>query len=967
VVILWQGPPVYRRITGRTTSWEIAAALLVVAGFVILAVRSRRRTVFQDFPDCTTPDAKGMVPGLGAYLANEVDRLGALYRRVQRERQAEKGADRVDDPIQPAVELDDAAEFLKDAVSPDAKLSVGPVSIPFGSILGLIARLLKGPQITGSLHREGDRLVLLAHYEGKHPRSWRVEGKHGSGATDDKGRWDLHSLVEEMAIRMLGDLALAGSVKFRAVDAFTRAAQASLEDGGLAQPLLLRRLEVRNCLLEAIAEDESFDLAWYNLGVVLLELDDKEMARSVFMRARSGNLRRWEATYALAILPGHPTSRMLLCDQMLSTDPGPAAAARAFDLLGLLCGEQAEKLETDGAARAGKLAVANRRLAVRRAWHALRQAEWSARQDQEAVRLEGARRLASTCLTNMALCYQDAAGIGLVTRKLQQARSVAADLDKQAELVRKNSWQNGQRLPSFGPLLTGGSAAERRRRRNAHRDLRRAEAAMRRVRRPARRVELLLRQAGKLGPLDPRTHQQLGALNVDLRRWRRAASQYSEALRVMIDDPENWVCLACAAARSRRRQLLASQAARALLTLAPLVQPRQLILAAAAIGGFDAPLADQLRLLAAYDGRIGHAIASARDGDARAAQRLLELTQETRSLEGGAWAHYRCAVARCRLEPPARAGPADPVVADLLKATRMLDEQCAPAVRSRNIHHAVAEVLFRRGQVAAALDHAEKATQAAPFSPWAWQLLGNLRLSRAEFGEAEECYLRGLRWVGGRDELLDLTVSLACCRLDRLQDLSAAQPPDEDLADIRHRLEQVLRLLGPAALSKRARVHYWLGRLALALNDSPQAIAQFAAAAQPPGPGGPASPGFLPVLASSLMAAELMKAGRSDQARAAYDRVIEAIGKLAADEAGLRATAQVGPGKSPALGQLLVEALLGKAASLAEQASGQAEARQLIELARGHLPGLSSETRTVCTVRSEALLGRIEAMNGHAT
>jgi len=180
LIILWQGPSIYKRITGHTTSWEAVAVLLALAGFMALIIRSRRRTVFQDFPDCTEPgksDKSDVVPGLGAYLANEVDRLGALYRTVRREYQESKGPGRPGEPIRPAIELDDTAEFLKDAVSPDATLSFGPVNIPVGTILGLVARLMKGPQITGSLHREGDQLILLARYEGAQPKSWRVEGK----------------------------------------------------------------------------------------------------------------------------------------------------------------------------------------------------------------------------------------------------------------------------------------------------------------------------------------------------------------------------------------------------------------------------------------------------------------------------------------------------------------------------------------------------------------------------------------------------------------------------------------------------------------------------------------------------------------------------------------------------------------------------------------------------------------------
>lgn len=964
VVILWQGPSIYKQATGHTVSWVVVAVLLALAGFVTLLARSRRRTVFQDFSDCTTPDASGAVSGLSAYLANEVDRLGALYRQVQRERQVAKGDEHIDDPIQPAVELDDTAEFLKDAVSPDAKLSFGPVSIPLGSILGLVARLMKGPQITGSLHRESNQLILLAHYEGARPKSWRVQGSPDSGAPDDKGRWNLYPLVEEMAQRMLGDLTLGGAVKFRAVAAFTRAARASLEDGSLARPPLYRRLEVRNCLLEAIAEDDSFDLAWYNLGVILLALDDKEMARSVFMRARYGNPDRWEATYALAILPGPAATRMLLCDQLLSTRPGPGAEARAYDLLGLLCGEQAVVLhESDDARELSKRAVSNKRLASRRAWRALRQTEWSARNDKESPQLETARRLTSTCLTNLAHCYKVDADLRTVADELARASRKVADLDTRARQVRNESWQNGQRFPSFRPLLLGGSAADWSKRRRAHHDLRRRNGAMRQVRRPALQVELLLTEAGKLGRLDPRTHQELGELNAELHDWKRAANQYSRALRVRIDDPGAWVSLACAAAQTKRTQLVACQAAQALLTLAPLVEPKQLNLVADAVKGFDHEQGERLKHLATLDRRIGQAIAGARRGGKQALTQLEELTRETSSLPGAAWAYYRCALARCRYEPSPPAGILNKqVVNELLKATQRLDTECAPAVRRRNIHYSVAWTLVGRGQIAYALDHAEKATQAAPFSPWSWRFLGNLHRRRTDFDEAEKCYLAGLRWAAKRDQLLALTVSLASCRLDRLQDRSTVQSPDDGLLDARDRLEKVLPLLKSAALWPRAKVHYWLGLIALALADDQEAIAHFTAAAQPTGPDGQWKSGIASILALYQAANALVKAGRLDEAQVAFDKVATAITVLGPDEEQLKSTPNVGLGRLPTLGEVLVDARLGSAATLAVQATGLAEAIQLIELARQSLPSLPEAARIRCTRKLEALLGQIKTV-----
>ena len=697
--ILWQGPGVYERVSGHRTSWVAFAVIMAFAGFLVLAARSRRQTVFLDFVDCTGADAKspGPVPGLSAYLANEVARLGALYRTVQRDSPADKGSERVDAPIQPTVELGDTAEFLKGAVSPDAKLSFGPVSIPVGSILGLVARYVKGPQITGSLHREGDRLILLARHEGgDRPKSWRVQGAAGSASDDDKGRWNLYPLVEEMAQRMLSDLTLGSKVKFRAVEAFTQAARALLEDGGLAQPRLLRMLEVKRCLLKAIAEDKSFDLAWYNLGVVLRELDETEMARAVFTRARLDNPEWWEATYALAILPGDPATRMLLCRQILRTDPGPAGEAQTYDLLGLLYGEHAGSLEgldsgpsepgdpdlndpeqsghqgvrESQASRLRIQAIESRRLAAKRAWKNLRRAERSRTDGQGANQLDAATRLAATCLTNLALSYKVDA-----FSQLHLAREKAYIHDERAKGLRKKRGEEGEQV-SLAEWALGGSLEDLRSRLRADQNRRKQQRGRR-----AQQVELLLRQASKLRPMDQRAHQELGQFHEALGEYGRAVAAYSRVLRLRIDDPEAWLVLLRAAAHAKRKhQPLASEAGRALLSLAPIVPPKKYEAAADAIDNLNTQLARRLRSLADLGDNISRVIEQAKGGEAQGRIELLELAHEARSLTDGTWAEYqgwqscmvsipqrtsRSSYGRCsgwrRAAPPASGRPMSPL------------------------------------------------------------------------------------------------------------------------------------------------------------------------------------------------------------------------------------------------------------------------------------------------------------------
>jgi tetratricopeptide (TPR) repeat protein len=931
---LWEGPPLYKKLTGHTTHWEVVGILLVAAGFVWLMMRSRRRTVFQDFPNCTGPDVSGTVPGLGAYLANEVDRLGALYRTVRREHQDAKGPAHPGEAIAPALELDDTAEFLKDAVSPDAKVSFGGVNIPIGSILGLVARLLRGPQITGSLHREGDRLILLGSYAGGgRSRSWRVQGKPGSAEADDQGRWDLHPLVEEMATRMLADLTLGSTTKFRAVSAFTKAVRASLEDGGLERPPLLRLVEVKNRLLDAIAEDGSFDLAWYNLGVTLLQLRDEEMARGVFTRARSDNPSRWQATYALATLPGDIPSRLLLCEQVLKVHPGPGAEAQAHDLRGKLYAEQAELLDAVDGAQLRKKVVGIRKLAARRAWRALRRAEWSAPDDETSVQLEGRKRLAAACLTNLAHSYKDYA--------LAETRS-------------------------------------------------------RQKRRAARRAQLLLREAGRLARLDPQAHRELGVLHEELENWKRAAREYFKALRVLIDDPALWVAYVRAAARADL-QPADAEGVKALLTLAPLVEPK-LLTGAAKCFRPDSEIRLALIRLARLHRMISLMITGAENGRPFARAQLTRLKDRAREvselgISDGGWSYFRCAMAWCQLEPNPATSPSVEAVAELLRATDTLAHRCSAALQRKNFHYVVAQDLAAWGRLAQALDQAEKAIRADPFDPRPWHLLGDLRQRRAEFDAADECYLAGLRWVGDRKkptghgqapdsdppadrgtaadcrQLVALTASLTACRLKRLRNRaagkSAGTAAGNAVRDAGDRLEQILPALESSDLWHRTKTHYWLGQVAVALDGNDQATVHFEAAAQPTGPSGQPSNDDVSLIALFLKAGALMKRDQLEEAQATFDRVATAIGALDRDGGERAAPLDMVLDEPPTLDEVLVHSMLGGAAARARRRVDLHRAKHLARMACERLPALPENERIRGTGQAEALLGQIEAVRGH--
>jgi hypothetical protein len=84
-----------------------------------------------------------------------------------------------------------------------------------------------------------------------------------------------------------------------------------------------------------------------------------------------------------------------------------------------------------------------------------------------------------------------------------------------------------------------------------------------------------------------------------------------------------------------------------------------------------------------------------------------------------------------------------------------------------------------------------------------------------------------------------------------------------------------------------------------------------------------------------------------------------AITALGPDEDHLRSTPNVGLGRLPTFGEVLVDARLGSAATLTVQGADPAEAIQLIELARQLLSSLPDAARIRYTSKLEALLVQV--------
>jgi tetratricopeptide (TPR) repeat protein len=417
--------------------WSIEAVLAVVAA--ILAVRAviqaRRRIVVEGFADFTKND-KEAVEGLATLLIAELSRLRELYGRVNDElstpmsvgAQGRGGAGRdTQAGAFLSVSADEVASTLNDAVATEATVSIGGFKIPIGFVLSVVGKIVRGPRIVGSLHDSdatgGPRLTAQL-VGGKQAYQWRVDAAREAGVEVTDHAF-LDPMINELASRIFTDLTLRSSVRWRAIRSFTEYLELYWESHRTPRDRGAKLERAEGKLLEAIAEDEGFDLAFYNLGVVYSQLADLEQeaaqrseyvkpsdrpnaayrarldaALAAFNRAVALNRDRAEAIYALAV---HEYTRSGTCDEseleaivcrcerVLELDPHHA---QAHDLMGIaLVG--LERLDES---------EASHRAAVAESWRRLREVERGERRTPPTVDslVPGARSNLAAALRNLA-------------------------------------------------------------------------------------------------------------------------------------------------------------------------------------------------------------------------------------------------------------------------------------------------------------------------------------------------------------------------------------------------------------------------------------------------------------------------------------------------------------------------------------------------------------------------------------
>jgi tetratricopeptide (TPR) repeat protein len=285
-----------------------AAVALFVLAFLLAAATTQQRLVIGTFEDYAHKKPIPEVAGIPALVRQEIDRLRVLYGPAPGRR---LDVDVTTDKAQhwEGADLDVTGGGLDQAVRAvvpaDAKVSLGPFSVPLAPFLSLLARVFEGPRLSGSVHHEARGVVLTAEFRrrAQRPHTWSISTQ----AANDGDAVAL--LSRQLAGRVVGLLRYGPNIDPETVEQFheglTKYFEASRNPATQQASLRL----ARNALRKASGRDPLFGWASFNLGLTYQELflfefqrDNLFAAEQCFDRACDADPTRWDFQHARCVI-----------------------------------------------------------------------------------------------------------------------------------------------------------------------------------------------------------------------------------------------------------------------------------------------------------------------------------------------------------------------------------------------------------------------------------------------------------------------------------------------------------------------------------------------------------------------------------------------------------------------------------------------------------------------------------------
>jgi tetratricopeptide (TPR) repeat protein len=329
--------------------WDNGSAILliwVILEILLLAWSAHKKVIIENFEDKSGKSLDGIL--ISNLLAIKIAELNDIFSKANETRSMSTSTG-LDQPMKAGIKIDQDAinELIGKTIGTESSLSLGWLTAPAELVSKLILFVLKPPTIAGAIHKDKDAennevLVLTAHISGgqKSYNSWQVRKKISNplkekdpaegnitpqepktnneqkkeqpseeptdrGLSQEEHILDIEEQITELACRIFTDFVFnpyrKELVRWKATCRFSEGLKAYRDCLRSRLNKKLKLIEAEKKFLETLAEDEQFNMVYYNLGVLYNEMGRPKSAEIAFLKSIEKTPSRWEAYYALGL------------------------------------------------------------------------------------------------------------------------------------------------------------------------------------------------------------------------------------------------------------------------------------------------------------------------------------------------------------------------------------------------------------------------------------------------------------------------------------------------------------------------------------------------------------------------------------------------------------------------------------------------------------------------------------------
>ena len=309
-------------------SWSGFIQVVVIYMILIILIwisHYHSTLVIEEFTDDTGSDKDHKITGIETLLIVKLGRISQLYRDVNEQRPISTSTGEFRQ-ISAVLRVDDPIDQLANAQSTTSKVSLGPIEIPLGFIISIFNNLGHGPRIRGSIRKEENGYVLLASMSGKNNSfTWKINSRDGESKNldpmksdpeeiledDNKAKRDIIEynvskecpiieMVKDLAYQIYTDIPTTGSYKWQATCLFNSGLSNYRKCLRTPKDQISNLKKAEQNFQRALAYDNTFSTAWYNLGVVYSEMKLQNAAEKAFLNSIAQAPNEPRGFYALA-------------------------------------------------------------------------------------------------------------------------------------------------------------------------------------------------------------------------------------------------------------------------------------------------------------------------------------------------------------------------------------------------------------------------------------------------------------------------------------------------------------------------------------------------------------------------------------------------------------------------------------------------------------------------------------------